>query len=341
MMTIPPPRYAPLQVENLSPARKRLSTAGVAPQDRFAYWHDMICAMYAQLSCDRPAAEAFGEIEVSEVGALALTRLRSNVTAIHRTPTMICKDTRDSCLVMIQREGRGVVSQDGRQALLVPGDFTLYDTTRPYELFFDGPQHGVIVLSLPRSQLEPHLHNLHELTATAVPGDCAAGHLLLTMVDTLLSDIDSLHPSSAMAVSEGITSIIAAGLRGLPGANTQRPSQLSAYHVARVKAYVVEQLRNPELSIASIAAAMRISPDHLSRLFRAEPVPLSRWIWQQRLDACRRDLCDPRLANQGVSDIAFSWGFNDATHFSRSFKEQFGATPREWRLQAADKLNRA
>ena len=32
-----------------------------------------------------------------------------------------------------------------------------------------------------------------------------------------------------------------------------------------------------------------------------------------------------------ISDVAFRWGFNDAGHFSRAFKDQFGVTPREYR----------
>jgi AraC-like DNA-binding protein len=32
-----------------------------------------------------------------------------------------------------------------------------------------------------------------------------------------------------------------------------------------------------------------------------------------------------------ISDIAFAWGFNDLAHFSRIFKQKFGASPREWR----------
>ena len=53
-------------------------------------------------------------------------------------------------------------------------------------------------------------------------------------------------------------------LRGLPGANTRRPSNLSAFHVARIKAFVAENLRNPGLSICGIAVARRLSSDHLS-----------------------------------------------------------------------------
>jgi AraC-like DNA-binding protein len=47
------------------------------------------------------------------------------------------------------------------------------------------------------------------------------------------------------------------------------------------------------------------------------------------LVACRRDLVYPRLASRSVSGIAFSWGFNEAAPFSRSFKEQYGLTPRK------------
>ena len=34
--------------------------------------------------------------------------------------------------------GVGGVVQDGRETLIRPGEFAIYDTTRPYELQFDG-----------------------------------------------------------------------------------------------------------------------------------------------------------------------------------------------------------
>ena len=316
----------------LSPQRLRLSTETVKESERLSYWLDTICEMYAQLECEKPeSGDVYGEIDFTRLGSLDLTDLRSNVCFLERTPRQIQRGSEDHCLVQVQREGQGFVRQDGREALLVPGDFVLYDASRPYQLRFDATGHHVVVLRLPRSALEPHVGNLEQLTATTVAGNCAAGHLLLTMIESLQRDVDLLHPSSVLGVSEGITSIIAAGLRSLPGANVRKASSLSSFHLARVKAHVAEHLRDPSLSIASIATAMRMSPDHLSRLFRHEPLPLSRMIWQQRLTACRRELADPSMAHRSVSDIAFSWGFNEAAHFSRSFREQFGLSPREWR----------
>lgn len=311
---------------------KILSTTTVPESQRTAYWLDMICAMYVRLDCEGPSdRRLFGDIEFNRLGSLDLTHLRSNAKRIRRTEAQIRKGGEDCCLVQIQREGKGVVCQDGRLAVVNPGDFVLYDSSRPYELIFDDEDHDVFVMRLPRAQLEMHVSNLEELTATTVSSHDAAGHLLLSMVETLRRDIAKLQPSSALGVSEAITSIIAAGLRGLPGANVKKMSNLQAYHLARIKAYVQDHLRDADLAIQSIAAALQMSPDHVSRVFRSEPVQLSRLIWKMRLDACRRDLADPRLRDRSVSDIAFSWGFNNAAHFSRSFRDEYGVSPREWR----------
>lgn len=321
------------------PQRNRMATVEVAEDQRFEYWMDMICSVYVQLECDRPQERAlFGEIEFSRIGGLDLTELRANVSRVRRTPLHASRADEDYCLVQLQQAGKGVVRQDGRVAVVNPGDFVVYDCTRPYELTFDEEEHHVLVLRLPRAHLEQHVARLEELTATTVSGEGAAGHLLLSMVGTLRNQAERLHPASAQGVSDAITQMIAAGLRSLPQANARRPSSLHAYHLARIKAHVKERLRDPGLSVASVARTAGLSPDHLARLFRGEPMPLSRLIWQWRLEACRRDLVDPRLASRSVSEIAFSWGFNEAAHFSRSFKEQYGTTPRAWRqlAQAGD-----
>jgi len=319
------------------PLRQRLSTATVPTRERLDYWMETVGSLYCHLECDPPENETiFGDIQFSRIGELHFTQLRSNGRRVWRTPARIRADNEDHCLVIIQRQGNAVVRQDGREALVRPGDFVLNDCTRPYELLFDEAGHEVCVLRLARAQLETHVGNLEELTATTVRREEAPGQLLLSMVDTLQRDVERLHPSSALGVSEGIASIIAAGLRGLPGANVRKPSSLAAYHLSRIKAHVQQHLRDPALSVASVVAAVNLSPDHVCRLFRSEPVSLSRLIWQQRLDACRRELADTRSAARSISDIAFSWGFNDAAHFSHTFRKHVGVSAREWRSQALE-----
>jgi AraC-like DNA-binding protein len=77
-----------------------------------------------------------------------------------------------------------------------------------------------------------------------------------------------------------------------------------------------------------------MSVGHLHRLFKTEPLSPSQYLWSRRLEACSRELLDPRRAKVSVAEIAFKWGFNDAAHFSRAFRDRFNCSPREWRRQA-------
>jgi AraC-like DNA-binding protein len=313
-----------------------LSTAAVEPARQLAYWTEMVCDTYVQLDCDAAAdcRTIEGEIAVDQLATLQLSRVTATAQHVRRTPARIAWASEDYFLVSIQAHGAGVVVQDGRAARLAPGDFALYDSTRPYELHFDGAFQQY-VLKLPGPTLRTALRDTQRLTATSVSGERGAGHLMIGMIRTLAADIDTLAPESAVAVADSVTQILIAGLSGLPAAQRPALSNLTALHREQIKACVRARLREPGLSVASIALQLRLAPSTLHRAWAVEPCSLADWIWSQRLDAARRDLCDPACAARSVSEIAFSWGFNDAAHFSRAFRARFGCAPSELRARPA------
>jgi AraC-like DNA-binding protein len=103
---------------------------------------------------------------------------------------------------------------------------------------------------------------------------------------------------------------------------------------ARVRSYVDNHIRDPQLSVESIAAAMRCSTRHLQNIF-AHLEPLARYIWRIRLERCAAALRETCYLDRSVTEIAFSYGFSNASHFSRAFKARFGMSPREFRLKSA------
>lgn len=315
-----------------------LSTASVEPGRRLAYWTEMVCETYVQLDCDSSTGEGSidGEIAADRLATLELSRVTATAQRVHRTPARIARATEDYFLVSIQSQGEGHVIQDGRTARLRPGDFALYDSTCPYELRFDGPFRQY-VLMMPGPTLRTALRDTQRLTATTVSGERGAGHLMIGMIRTLAADIETLAPESAAAVADSVTNILIAGLSALPGAQPASVSQLAALHREQIKACVRARLRDPGLTVAAIAAQLRVSPSTLHRAWSGEPCSLADWIWSQRLDAARRDLCSPGVARRSVSEIAFHWGFNDAAHFSRAFRARFGCAPRELRATALGK----
>jgi AraC-like DNA-binding protein len=128
-----------------------------------------------------------------------------------------------------------------------------------------------------------------------------------------------------------VSQILIAGLSALPAARRTPVSQLTALHREQIKALVCERLRDADFGVAEIAARLRLSPSTLYRAWGGEACSLSDWIWAQRLELARRELCDPSLSARSISDIAYGCGFNDAAHFSRAFRARFGCTARDLR----------
>jgi AraC family transcriptional regulator, positive regulator of tynA and feaB len=97
---------------------------------------------------DLAAGDVAGSIRGHWVGRLLVTDVRSTAQEHHRTPRLI--RTADNALfqVAIVADGTGRLEQDGRQAVLQPGDCVLYENTRPFQWKFNSDW-DVWVFSLP------------------------------------------------------------------------------------------------------------------------------------------------------------------------------------------------
>jgi AraC-like DNA-binding protein len=98
--------------------------------------------------------------------------------------------------------------------------------------------------------------------------------------------------------------------------------------------FIDRRLADPRLAPRTIAATHHISLRQLQKLFEEQGTSVGRWIRQRRLERCRRDLLDPALADVPASAIAFGWGFADAAHFTRAFRQAYGHPPAEYRRLA-------
>jgi AraC-like DNA-binding protein len=101
----------------------------------------------------------------------------------------------------------------------------------------------------------------------------------------------------------------------------------------RVKAYVARNLRDHRLTIEQIAAALGCTKRNLHKVFRGDAHTLSAFIWDLRLQRCAADFSDPSRARETITQIAFSWGFNNAAHFSRLFRERYAVSASRFRAR--------
>jgi AraC-like DNA-binding protein len=99
----------------------------------------------------------------------------------------------------------------------------------------------------------------------------------------------------------------------------------------RILSYIDQHISETDLTPQKIADGCHISLRHLHRIFSATNTSVSRWITTLRLERCRQELSVPGQAAKTITDIAFRWGFNDASHFNRVFKRAFQVTPGQYR----------
>jgi AraC-like DNA-binding protein len=98
-----------------------------------------------------------------------------------------------------------------------------------------------------------------------------------------------------------------------------------------VHTFIRDHLGDPDLTPRTIAAAHHISVRYLHQLFRAEDRTVADCIRVRRLDRCRLELADPRLARRPIGEISARWGFRSAAHFSQAFRDAYGLSPSELR----------
>jgi AraC-like DNA-binding protein len=102
--------------------------------------------------------------------------------------------------------------------------------------------------------------------------------------------------------------------------------------LGRLRVLVQNRLGEVELTVASLAEELGCTADYLSHLYsRSTGEHLWQVILRQRLARAARLLAENDSA---VKEIAWCSGFASASYFIRSFKQQFGVTPKVFRAQA-------
>ncbi|OPX10908.1 helix-turn-helix domain-containing protein [Mycobacterium sp. AT1] len=269
-------------------------------------------------------AASLGALHVSDVA------VGGSVT-MQRTPQLIGRKAPEYVKVNLLLRGRCLVSQDGREAVLDPGDFVLYDTTRPFRFASQGPFHmyGVTVPSrlfpLPESRM------VH-LTARRFSSQQGSGAFMARFIRQLGGQFAAGRHTESVHLADAMLDLLTAAFAEQSAAHdcgivdTGRSGLL-----VRIRGFIESRLADPRLDVSAIAAAHHISVRHLQKLFEADGQTPTGWVRSRRIEQCCRDLSSIELVNVAVGDVGLRWGFVDAAYFSRAFKASCGLSPRQYR----------
>ncbi|WP_143674173.1 helix-turn-helix transcriptional regulator, partial [Streptomyces caniscabiei] len=163
------------------------------------------------------------------------------------------------------------------------------------------------------------------------------GALLTGFLTGLERQADALGPSDAPRLGTVLLDLLAAWFAQVLEAEDALPPETRERALTtRIRAFVRQNLHDPELTPPVIAAAHHISLSYLHRLFQQDTPgeTVAAWIRAQRLEGARRDLANPALSTTPVHTIATRWGLPRASDFTRAFRGAYGVSPTEYRARA-------
>lgn len=308
-----------------------VSTDELAPRERAPLWREWIWNHFGGLESDFYGDTDFdGHMRSVRAGELILTKLEANRHRVVRSPDMARKSAEGYLKIVAPLQGRAGVEQLGRQAWVGPGSWTIYDTTGSYAVGNPERVEHLIVM-LPKAPMLARGLRLEQLVARPVHAGSGIARVALTTMRTTFQELPNMSADAARGAGELIAQLVHLSLLELAGQQTQLTQREALKD--RIRAYVALHLRNPALTVEQIARALNCSKRHLYNAFADEDETLAQYIQRQRLQACIRDL-QTGQPGRAITDIALSWGFNNASHFSRVFREHTGKSPSEFRAES-------
>jgi AraC family transcriptional activator of tynA and feaB len=264
-----------------------------------------------------------------QIGGMMLSRLYASAAySGFRAPSRR-NDFRHSYLLVLKEAGGGVSFHSRRSCAIDAGQFILLDSRDALE----SRQHASgssLMLSVPARALASRYANVDDWCLAPIDGETGAATVLRECILCYWRARRDMNASETYDLLAGLIHLIGAAFKS-HGELPAFESQIFKMHFLRIRQLVAQNLEDPDLSTDFVADRLGLSKSYLYEIMRAAKTTLGRFIVAARLDRSREILADPAMASRSISDIAYSVGFQDLSHFSRRFSERFHCSPRDFR----------
>lgn len=303
-----------------------VSTDPIRPAERHAFWTEAICRSFANVET-RPIGPALvsGHFEFVELGNAKLVRFDSSPQCYSRDARLVSKVGSDEFMFDFQRRGRSSMVQAGNEGTIEPGYGLLYDARRPFEDRLDGPgqRSEVLIVTVPAVCLLRSVPQAERLCATPVPLSGTIARAIAVLVRTIIDRSDAQPCRN----DRDVVAYLSALLRLASGCH---------HGLGRAELFglVDSYLRTNLVAIRpaeALASEFGVSERTFHRLFADQDTTFERHVLRLRVGLFRNLLLQVSLSEISIAALAMQCGFADAAHATRTFRNFFGLTPRDFR----------
>lgn len=271
-----------------------------------------------------------GDVSGADIGGLAFAKVRTNAARLSHGVGGFDDSSGARCFLIYQKSGRQHILQGERTIELMAGDLALVDGALPFAI----EPHGLIEnTSIHLSRTEA----LRYLPAARLFAKLARHSAAARLIRSLITCVHDTELKGCAAWQEGAAFQNALLALLAPAIGQGVDEQWSGVlmedgDVQSLAVQLIEQsLQDSDLTPTMIAEKLHVSIRRLYRLFEDQGDSVCRFILRRRLEHVAQELRNPGARSTSITQIAFKWGFVEAAHFSRSFKRQFGLSPRDYR----------
>jgi AraC-like DNA-binding protein len=301
------------------------STVELPLDERIVGWQEHLSRALLEMRCrSLKPAEFEGTTINLQLTHTHLAHIKTATPAVvERRPQMIRQCPADAIVLQFVLAGEAFVFEDDGIRVLQPGQLLVCDADQP---FIGGFSAGYRELVLKVSR-----HAFHQATGlTRVeapffkPFSSRHGAVATSLAERVR---DALRPSDVPLPEDELLRLVGAMWR--PDAQAQ-----SSTYLASARSFIDSRLSDDTLCAAEIAAAVGISPRHLSRVFSGAGSTVPQYVLGRRLDAARNMLDQPSCASMTIGEISARCGFRSNAYFSTTFTARFGHRPSDVRRMA-------
>lgn len=312
------------------------STDTLPIHGRAAAWNALYASRMSQVEFtpgDRHKFDA--ELRIGQLGPMKLARLTVDKCSAERAPQHAASRGPRLYNFLLQAKGSSTFYHCGNESHLQEGDLVLVDTALPH--YFRTQNVSLTIMARVQSDLlREYLPSPEQFCGVpigkTVGVTATAAAMMTSLADASQSGVD---PVCEARIARYLLEMISMAY-DRPDNAENGGSAILWQRRNEVVRYIEDNLRDPDLTPAAVAAGLRMSTRYLRTIFSMSGEKVSAYILRRRLEECARQMCNPAWNGHTLIEIAFSWGFNSAAHFTRCFRDRYGVAPRDYRRSSTD-----